>query len=44
MTGMTGMRTEPGTAMEAELRERIQADARAYGGTLPREAVIVWQG
>jgi DNA-binding GntR family transcriptional regulator len=27
-------------AMEDELRERIQADAWAYGGTLPREAVI----
>jgi hypothetical protein len=27
-----------------ELAERIHADARAYGGTLPREAVIAWEG
>jgi hypothetical protein len=30
--------------IETELRGRIQADARAYGGTLPREAVIGWEG
>jgi hypothetical protein len=41
---MTGMQAETETAMEAELRARIQADARAYGGTFPREAVIAWEG
>lgn len=30
--------------LETELRERIQADARAYGGVLPREAIIAWEG
>lgn len=29
---------------EAELRWRMEADARAYGGTLPREAIIGWEG
>lgn len=29
---------------EAELRWRMEADARAYGGTLPREAIIAWEG
>lgn len=32
------------TTLESELRGRIQADARAYGGTLPREATIAWEG
>lgn len=27
-----------------ELVDRIRADARAYGGTLPREAAVAWQG
>lgn len=36
--------TDTREAMEAELRARIQADARAYGGTLPREAVVGWEG
>lgn len=27
-----------------ELTDRIRADARAYGGTLPREAAIGWEG
>jgi hypothetical protein len=36
--------TEPRETREAELRGRIGADARAYGGTLPREAVIAWEG
>jgi hypothetical protein len=30
--------------MVAELRGRIAADARAYGGVLPREVVIAWEG
>jgi hypothetical protein len=30
--------------MVAELRGRIEEDARRYGGTLPREAVIAWEG
>lgn len=40
---MTGGQ-EPWKSIEGELRGRIQADARAYGGTLPREAVIGWEG
>jgi hypothetical protein len=30
--------------MVAELRERIEEDARRYGGTLPREAAVAWGG
>lgn len=30
--------------MVAELRERIAADAAGYGGTLPREGIIAWEG
>jgi hypothetical protein len=30
--------------MVGELRERIEQDARRYGGTLPREATIAWEG
>lgn len=30
--------------MVAELRERIEEDARRYGGSLPREAVVAWEG
>ena len=27
-----------------ELRERIAASARFYGGTMPRDAALVWDG
>lgn len=40
---MTGT-PEPRESIEAELRGRIQADARAHEGTLPREVVIGWEG
>ncbi len=30
--------------MVAELRWRIEEDARRYGGTLPREAAVAWGG
>lgn len=30
--------------MVAELRGRMEEDARRYGGTLPREATVAWQG
>lgn len=30
--------------IETELRERIQAEERAHGGTLPREVIIAWEG
>lgn len=30
--------------MVAELRGRMEEDARWYGGTLPREAAVAWEG
>lgn len=30
--------------MVAELRGRIEEDARRYGGSLPREAAVAWEG
>lgn len=30
--------------MVAELRQRIAEDASRYGGSLPREAIIAWEG
>ena len=34
----------PARPIMRELTDRIRADARAYGGTLPREAAIAWSG
>lgn len=34
----------PDRPVVRELVDRIRADARAYGGTLPREAAIAWSG
>lgn len=34
----------PERAIVRELRDRIHADTRANGGTLPREAAIAWEG
>jgi hypothetical protein len=34
----------PARPIVRELEDRIRADARAYGGTLPREAAIAWAG
>lgn len=34
----------PVRAIVRELRDRIRADARAYGGTLTREVAIAWAG
>lgn len=35
---------EPERPVVRELSERIRTDARAYGGTLPREAAVAWSG